>query len=278
GLPALRAPLGKEAAFDWERMVRALETETPFWTPGSRVGYHGITFGWLVGEVVRRIAGVSLGAYFRDQIAAPLELDFWIGLPAQHEPRVAPIEPLAASTTPRNEFERAVAEEPASIPALYLRNSGGWRPAGFNSRAGHAAEIGAAGGIAHARALARLYGCMACGGARGSYRLLREDTLAAAAEVTAATHLDATLLVPTRFGGGFMRQMDNRPRGLDSAVFGRGAFGHCGAGGSLAFAAPGHRLSFAYVMNRMGPGVLLNDRAHALVRACYDALGSSEGP
>lgn len=272
GLPVVRESLPDGAAFDWERMVSVLERQAPLWEPGSRVGYHAITFGWLVGEVVRRVSGLSLGEFFRERIAEPLALDFWIGLPEAIEPRVAPIVPVPPSTGPRSAFEKAVLEDPESIPSLYLRNSGGWRPAGFNTRAGHAAEMGASGGITNARSLARLYGCLAQGGSRDGHTLLREDTLAQAVEVTAATHLDATLFVPTRFGGGFMRQMDNRARGLDSAVFGRQAFGHCGAGGSLAFASPPERLSFAYTMNRMGPGVLLNERAHALVRACYAAM------
>ena len=173
---------------------------------------------------------------------------------------------------PRNAFERALLEEPQSLTALYMKNTGGWRPTGFNSRAGHAAGLGAAGGITNARSLARLYGTLACGGLRGGFRLLREDTLAKATAVSSATHDDACLRVPTRFAAGFMRQMDNRARGMDSACFGRDAFGHVGAGGSLAFASPSRRLGFGYTMNRMGPGVLLNERADRLVQAVYGAV------
>lgn len=272
GLPALRERLPDGAAFDWDFMVERLEREAPFWEPGTRVGYHALTYGWLLGELVRRLGGCSLGAYFRRHVAQPLGLDFWIGLPESEEFRVATIEPPPAISEPRNAFERALVEEPDSLTALYMKNTGGWRPSGFNSRAGHAAELGAAGGITNARSLARLYGTLACGGLRSGFRLLKEDTLARATAVSSATHDDACLRVPTCFAAGFMRQMDNRSRGLDSACFGRDAFGHVGAGGSLAFASPSRRLGFAYTMNRMGPGVLLNARADRLVQAVYEAV------
>ena len=272
GLPALREPLPDGAAFDPQGMADRLAREAPFWAPGTRVGYHGLTFGWLVGEVVRRVAGVSLGEFFRARIAEPLDLDFWIGLPEQYEPRVGTIIPASPSAQPRNAFERALAEEPDSVSALYFRNTGGWRPSGFNARRGHAAEIGAAGGITNARSLARLYGVLAL----DDGRLLRPIALARATEVSSATHEDVCLRVPTRFASGFMRQMDNRARALDSASFGRDAFGHAGAGGSLAFASPRLKLGFGYTMNHMGAGVLLNARADRLVRAVHVALGSTE--
>lgn len=272
GLPALREMLPDGAAFDWQEMTRRLAAEAPYWKPGTSVGYHGLSFGWLVGEVVRRVAGQSLGSFFQERVAAPLGLDFWIGLPEQHEPRVAPIVPAAPAAVPRNAFERAIAEQPDSISNLYFRNTGGWRPSGFNARRGHAAEIGAAGGITHARALARMYSALALGGARAGVRIIGEETLARASAVSSATNEDLCLLVPTRFAAGFMRSMDNRGRGLDSAVFGRDAFGHVGAGGSLGFASPGHRVGFGYTMNHMGPGVLLNSRADRLTQALYRVL------
>lgn len=273
GLPALREKLPRNAAFDWDLMVERLEREPPFWAPGIRVGYHGLTFGWLVGELVRRLSGQSLGAFFRERVAAPLDLDFWIGLPEAQESRVAEIVPPELAAAPRNRFEAAVAGEPDSIAALYYRNTGGWRPAGFNSRAGHAAELGAAGGISNARSLARLFGTLAMDGRRGGLELIRPEVLARATAESSVTDEDVCLRVPTRFAAGFMRSMDNRAQGLDSAVLGEDAFGHVGAGGSLAFATPRHRLGFGYVMNRMGPGVLLNPRGEGLVRAVYGALG-----
>ena len=276
GLPALREELPDGAAFDWEAMVSRLEREAPFWEPGTRVGYHGLTFGWLVGELVRRVSGVSVGEFFRQRVADPLGIDFWIGLPEEHESRVAPIIPAPRSATPRNAFEAAIMEQPDSITALYFRNTGGWRPSGFNKRAGHAAQIPAANGISNARSLARLYGTLAMEGARDGLRLIDPQRLKKAVEVSSATHMDACLLVPTRFGGGFMRSMDNRARGLDSAVLGADAFGHVGAGGSVAFASPENRMGFAYTMNQMGPGVLLNGRADRLIDATYAVLARSD--
>ncbi|MFD4839563.1 serine hydrolase domain-containing protein [Achromobacter sp. NPDC058515] len=274
GLPALREPLPADAAFDWDGMTDRLARAAPFWAPGSRVAYHGLTYGWLVGELVRRLGGCMPGEFFRRHVAQPLALDFWIGLPASVEARVAPIVPPAAPQAPLSPFERSLQDEPDSPTALYARNTGGWRPAGFNSRAGHAAGLCAAGGIGNARSLARLYGTLAAGGARDGVRLLREDTLAAATALSAQTGDDACLRVPTRFASGFMRQMDNRARGLDSACFGAQAFGHTGAGGSLAFAWPERRLAFAYTMNRLGRSVLLDDRAHRLVQAVHAAIGA----
>jgi len=272
GLPALRDPLPPGAAFDWEEMTGRLARAAPFWAPGSRVAYHGLTYGWLVGELVRRQGGCMPGEFFRRHVAQPLDLDFWIGLPESEEARVAPIVPPPAPQPPLSPFEQSL-NEAHSPTALYAKNTGGWRPSGFNSRAGHAAGLCAAGGIGNARSLARLYGALAQGGARDGVRLLREDTLASATALSAQSDDDACLRVPTRFASGFMRQMDNRGRGLDSACFGEEAFGHTGAGGSLAFAWPRRRLSFAYTMNRMGRTVLLDERAHRLVRAAHAAIG-----
>lgn len=275
GMPAITEKLPRDAAFDWDCMVSFLEKQEPLWQPGTRVGYHGLTFGWLVGEVVRRVSGLSLGSFFQKEIAGPLGLDFWIGLPESEEPRVATIIPAAPSDTPRNAFEAAL-RDPQSISARYFVNTGGWRPAGFNSRAGHAAEIGAANGITNARSLARLYGTLAMGGNRDGLHLLGERALRRATRITSATHLDACLLVPTRFAAGFMRSMDNRALGLDSAAIGDCAYGHVGAGGSVAFANPEHRMGFAYTMNRMGPGVLLNERAERLISAAYATLAQGQ--
>jgi CubicO group peptidase (beta-lactamase class C family) len=272
GLPALRDELPDGAVFDWEAMVGRLEREAPFWEPGTRVGYHGLTFGWLVGELVRRVSGLSVGEFVQQRIATPLQLDFWIGLPEEYESRVATIVPASRSDKPRNAFEAAIMERPDSITALYFRNTGGWRPSGFNKRDGHAAQIPAANGIGNARSLARLYGTLAMDGTRDDTQLIAPHHLKKAVAVSSATHLDACLLVPTRFGAGFMRSMDNRARGCDGAVLGADAFGHVGAGGSVAFASPQHRMGFAYTMNQMGPGVLLNTRADRLIEATYDVL------
>ncbi|PTN46741.1 EstA family serine hydrolase, partial [Achromobacter xylosoxidans] len=121
GLPALREPLPADAAFDWEGMTRRLAGAAPFWAPGERVAYHGLTYGWLVGELVRRLGGCMPGEFFRRHIAQPLDLDFWIGLPETEEARVAPIVPPPAQQAPFSPFEQSLKDEPESPTALYAK-------------------------------------------------------------------------------------------------------------------------------------------------------------
>lgn len=235
GLPAIRKPLPKGAFYDWELMVRALEEQKPFWEPGTRHGYHMLTFGWLVGEVVRRVSGKSLGRFFQDEVAKPLELDFWIGLPEEIEPQVAKIIGVNVQQMLDSPFMKAVMADPKSISALAMFNDGGHNtdPGQVDSRAAHAAEIGGAGGITNARGLADMYAPLACGGSLKGVDLVDRDTLARMSAVSSATGQDATLLVPLRISLGFLKSMDNRrqPPGMqDSVILSEDAFGHPGAG------------------------------------------------
>jgi CubicO group peptidase (beta-lactamase class C family) len=279
GVPALRAPVKPDGPYDWDYMTSRLAEEEPFWIPGTRNGYHGFTFGWTVGEMVRRASGKSLGTFFRDEVARPLGLDFWIGTPEEIEPRVAPILAYAMKAEEaKTPFLIDLATNRKSIPFLFYMNNGAWRAGGANSRAGHAAEIGAANGITNARGLAGMYAALSQGGGR----LVDARTLSRMGEVSMATHDDATLRVPTRFAPGFMKSMDNRKRSIaaklwgedcDSVILSSAAFGHVGAGGSLGFADPAAGFSFGYTMNQMGPGILMNGRGQKLVDAAYVALG-----
>jgi CubicO group peptidase (beta-lactamase class C family) len=274
GVPVCRTPVKPGGAYDWDYMVELLADEQPFWKPGVRNGYHMINFGWTVGEIVRRVSGRSLGTFFREEIADPLGIDFWIGMPEEHEPRVAPMIPfMPTPEEPLGAFVLALLGDPQSIQALSLLNVGGFDP---NSRAAHAAEVGGGGGISNARGLAGMYTPLANGGAQGDVKLVDERQLARMGEVSMATHEDATLLIPTRFALGFMKSMDNRKRASgdrDSAILSSAAFGHVGAGGSIGFADPAEGLAFGYSMNRMGNGIMLNPRGQALVDATYRALG-----
>src|SRR6266576_3057720 len=161
GLAAVRDPLPPGAFHNWELMVETLAKQEPFWKPGSMHGYHGFTFGWLVGEVVRRVSGKSRGTFFREEVAELLGLDFWIGLPEAQENRVAPIIPADPPDPngPISPMFIALAD-PTSLQTLVLFNTGGHMIPGpdgvfgYNLRAARAAEIGAAGGISNARALA----------------------------------------------------------------------------------------------------------------------------
>ncbi len=278
-VPALREKVKDSGPYEWDYMTARVADEVPFWEPGTRNGYHGFTFGWTVGEMVRRASGKSLGTFFHEEIARPLGLDFWIGLPEEIEPRVSPmIGYTYKANQPKTPFMSDLATRRDSPAALFYFNVGAWRLGGANSRAGHAAEIGAANGITNARGLAGLYAPLANGGGR----LVDAATLARMGEVSMATHDDATLRIPTRFALGFMKSMDNRQRAVgarlfgpdvDSVILGSAAFGHVGAGGSLGFADPAAGLSFGYTMNRMGPGLLLNERGQSLVDAAYRSLG-----
>ena len=268
-VPHLRDPIPPGMLIDFDAMAARVAAEPAFWEPGTRQGYHALTFAWTVGQVVRIVAGRPLGRYFAEEIAGPLGLDFHIGLPEALEPRVAPmIAPDRAEIDFGSRFFRTATTEPGSLPNLFLFNQGG---ADFNAREVHAAEIASANGMTNARGLAGMYAALAAGGGG----LVDGDTLARMGRVTAATMDDAVLLQPMRFAMGFMASTDNRAGAGDSLLIGETAFGHVGMGGSVGFADPAAGIGFGYVMNRMGPGILLNPRGQALVDATYRSLGWS---
>jgi CubicO group peptidase (beta-lactamase class C family) len=269
-LPALRAPVREGGFLDWDYMVSRMEDEEPFWEPGTRNGYHMVNFGWTVGELVRRVSGKSLGQFFADEVAGPTGAKFWIGLPDGIAPHIAPIiANIPAPGDELSEFTRKLLSEPTSIQALSFLNSGGWSP---NDPQAHKAQIGGAGGISNARGQVAMYTPLAVND--GS--LVSKDRAAHMSRVSVATSRDATLLVPTRYSSGFMKSMDNRalPMGDQmTAIMGESAFGHVGAGGSIGFADPECAMAFSYTMNRMGAGLLVNERGQSLIDAAYRALG-----
>jgi CubicO group peptidase (beta-lactamase class C family) len=266
GLPAVRKLLPNEALYDWEAMTSALAAETPWWTPGTAHGYHAVTFGWLVGEVVRRIAGKSLGTYVRETFAKPLDLDFHIGLAEREHARVADIlqqMPPDPTGEAAQLFARSLAD-PEGVTARAFANPPSM-VLGPNVPAWRSAEIPGANGHATARALATLYGRAAL----GDGAVISRDAIERC-RTEQSYGDDLVLGIPTRFGLGFMLRQESHAGGRCLAP---GAFGHPGAGGSLAFADPEARLGFGYVMNRMGPRILLDDRAIALVEAVNGCLG-----
>jgi CubicO group peptidase (beta-lactamase class C family) len=281
GLAALREPIPPGSYVDWDVVVDALAREEPNWEPGTRHGYHGLTFGHLIGEVVRRVTDRSIGTFFREEVAEPLGLDVWIGLPEEHETRVAtniPAPPPAPGDAIPTLYQVALTD-PASVQAQMLVNFGGFLldPEAINSRAVHASEFAGLNGIGNARSLAGVYRPLALGGAVDGVRLVDEGQLVAMGAVSAAG-LDAVCLVPSRWSLGFMKANDNRhapPHDAagGSALLSEDAFGHAGMGGSLGFADPRARVSFGYVMNRQGSGLALNDRGQSLVDAAYRSLG-----
>ena len=244
-----------------EPVVRALAAQAPIWPPGTAHGYHARTYGWLAGEIVRRVTGVSLGTWFATEIAAPLHLDFHIGLPEAHEPRVARLYPPAADAQLQGLIDAAMADDSTlmgavmSGPSRLFRYDDMW-----NTRALHATEMPSSNGIGDARSLARLYA--ACLGEVDGFRALTDDTVARAT-VIRSEGTDRVLGFPTAFGLGF-----TGPAMLPPGV-GRRAFGHAGAGGSLAFADPDAGLAFGYVMNQMQLGMTGDARTQTLVDAVY---------
>jgi CubicO group peptidase (beta-lactamase class C family) len=250
-------------------MTSVLAGEAPFWTPGLQHGYHVLTFGFLVGEVVRRITGATLGAFFRQEVASRLGLDFQIGLPEAEEARVARVIPYLPDPQHLSPMEQMAFTDPVSIPFLMLANSGGYMtPGEADSRAAHAAELPSTGGVTNARGLAAMYRPLAEGGAP----LVSEGTVRrmAAAE---SVGLDATILLPTRWTPGFVKAVDNRRLGPNqSVIYAEEAFGHPGVGGSIGFADPKARMSFGYTMKKHGGGPGLNERGQSLIDAAYRSL------
>jgi len=274
GVPHVRDVPRPGAFNDYDHMIDVVAKEPAFWTPGTRNGYHAVTMSWTVGELVHRAAKKRMGKFFQDEVAKPLGLEFWIGLPEEQERRVAPMLPAAptAESMESRFFVKAMGDT-NSASHFFLRD---FMAFNANSREGHAAEIGAANGITNARNLAGMYAPLANGGTLNGVRLVGRDTLARMGRVAVATHEDATLVIPSRFALGYMKSMDNRHLpGLDAAscLISEAAFGHVGAGGSFGFADPECKMSFGYTMNQMGLGLLLNERGQSLVDETYKALG-----
>ncbi len=269
GLPVIDRDPNLEEALAWEPVVEALEAQTPCWEPGSRSGYHALTYGWLVGETLRRVTGRTPGRFLAEEVAGPLSLDLWIGLPPDREPRVAPLitpDPVdleSVGAERRRVLERFL--DPGSLASRALLPAAGLAPGeAYNNPAVHAAEIPGANGIGTARALARLYAALI--GEVDGIRLLRPGTVDRARR-TAARGIDEVMGAESHFGLGFQLA-------LPGHATPEGAFGHSGAGGSLAFAHPEAGLSFAYVTNRMQNHDGEDPRRLALVEAAYSALGS----
>ena len=276
GIPALRDPVPSGAFYDTAYMADRLAAEAPFWAPGTRHGYHALTFGFCVGELVRRISGKTLGGFFRDEVGGPLGLDYWMGLPDSELHRLAPILPAPPPEPPFSRFFLELIGDPTSIPFLIFFNSGGYLDPGVAESAAARAqtEIGASGSFTNARSLARLYGALANGGGG----LVDAASFARMSSVASAGW-DVMGSLPSRFALGFTKSMDNRrgdPGNQDSGILSEDAFGHSGFGGSIGFADPRARLSFGYTMNQQGPGTLLNPRGQSLIDATYASLGYTE--
>jgi len=268
GLPAVRKPLDSDSLFNWNTMTAALAEQEPWWQPGTKHGYHALTIGWLVGEVIRRITGKSLGTYFRTEIAEPLGLDAHIGLDAKHDARVSDLLPSPPPEPGQPDLFAEAAKDPEGPTAkAFLNPPVLTKPNVVNSRAWRAAEIG--GGNAHttARSLARMYGTLARGGEVDGYRIVRPEALERFWAEQSFGPDQVLMQMPTRFSMGFMLSQPGLGFGPNIK-----AFGHPGAGGSLGFADPVKKIGFGYTMNKMANGLLIDARAAALFGAFYAVL------
>ena len=265
GLPAIKAPLPPSALFDWDTMTGAIAAQEPWWEPGTRHGYHALTFGWLVGQVVRRISGVSLGTFLRQEVAGPLGIDFQVGFGAEHDHRVAEMiapAPVPGEPDPLVELMKT----PESMNAKAMLNPGFTPGVTDNSREWRAAEIPAANGHTNARALSRLYGALSLGGELDGVRVLSQEAIQRAT-TEQSNGEDALLGVPMRFGLGYFLTNETFTLGPNSHTF-----GHMGRGGSVGFADPDARVGFGYVMNQMRGGIGIDPRYASMIDAVYAAL------
>jgi CubicO group peptidase (beta-lactamase class C family) len=262
GLAALRRPLPTEALYDRTRMVETLAAETPWWEPGSAHGYHALTYGYLVGEVVRRITRKTLGTFLRDEVTAPLAADFHIGLAPSEDARVAEMVPPSAAETAA---DPSPALDPQSLSGRALSNPP-LRAEFANRPEWRRAEIPAANGHGNARSVARVMAALACGGRLGGVRLLGEQTIAKAIEEQRYGK-DLVLGFTMRWALGFMLTSRELPLGPNPRTF-----GHGGWGGSLGFADLDARVGWAYIMNKMSPGTTGDTRAAGILAALYGSL------
>jgi CubicO group peptidase (beta-lactamase class C family) len=259
GLPATRKTVAETDFFDPDRINDLLLSQAPLFEPGSAAGYHAMTFGPLVGELFRRVAGETLGSFLVREVCEPLAADFYIGLPEEEEPRVAE---LVRSERPAGRQKPNFRSE---VMRLSLTNPGA-NPRTANTREWRAAEIPSANGQGNARGLARVYGALAAGGSVDGVTLLSRETL----ELGTATRIcqkDLVIGLPTDWACGWMRNHHGVIYGPNKA-----AFGHTGLGGSFAFADPETRLGVGYVMNRIAPNLMADARGLKLVRSLYRCL------
>jgi len=258
GLSGWREPVTLADIYDWEKATSLLAAQAPFWEPGTASGYHALSQGYLVGEVVRRVTGKSLGTVFREEIAEPLGADFHIGLPASEDGRVAELVPpppggaLGEGTT--SELVRNMATNPPiDVSATKTR---GWR----------GAEIPAAGGTGNARSVALVQSLMSNGGAVGGKQILSEAGVRRALEPQ-IQGVDLILGMEVKFGLGYGLNGGSVPLPNDETCF----WG--GYGGSLVINDMQARTTFAYAMNRMAGTTTGDMRAFGLCMAMWGVLG-----
>jgi CubicO group peptidase (beta-lactamase class C family) len=260
GLPGWEEPVTSEVLYDWERATSLLAAQEPWWEPGTASGYHAVTQGYLVGEVVRRVAGESLGTFFAKEVAGPLDADFHIGLAPEHDHRVARVVPPADPSL--------TGGASAGMTARALANPG-VRAEQSWEEPWRRAEIPAAGGHGNARSVALVQSVLAGGGEARGVRLLSEAGCAAVFEEQ-ADGTDLVLGIPMRLGIGYGLNSAYTPLSPNERACFWG-----GWGGSLVVMDLDARLCVAYAMNRMGVGTTGDLRGASLVFAAFAALAQA---
>lgn len=266
GVCGVSEKLTVEDLYDWDKMVNLIAAQKPHWEPGTGAGYHAVNWGYLAGEIVKRITGKTLGTYFHEKVATPLKADFYIGLPDSEMARVSDmIGPNHARIRPKPS-----GAAPPEMPPLYaiaLMNPSIRPYADASSEAWRKAEIAAANGQANARGIARVYGALANGGEIDGLRLISPEGIEAAIrEEVGIDQIDLALGVPTRRGRGYILNA--------GGMYGPNpdAFGHGGAGGSWGFADPKANIGIGYAMNQMQADPQAVPRSYRLMKATYGCL------
>ncbi|MFW9823179.1 MAG: serine hydrolase domain-containing protein [Candidatus Thorarchaeota archaeon] len=263
GISGFEKRITPKTLYDWDNIVDLLAAQEPWWEPGTKCGYHAVTHGYLLGELVRRVTGKSLGTFFREEVAIPLKADFHIGLSEEHDSRVGELIP------PQMDMEAWTGIDPNSVAMKTLTNPmlTAKEP---TTREWRAAEIPAAGGIGNARSVARIAAVLACGGELDGVYLLSKNTIDNALEEQ-IYDTDLVLQYPVRYGLGFGLNSQQVPLGPNPRTFYWG-----GWGGSLVAVDPDRHTSIGYVMNKMvaEPGVPTDPRTQRLGETFIDIVES----
>ncbi len=252
---------------DYDAVIRALEAQEPLWPPGTAHGYHARTFGFLLDELVRRIAGKTLPDYWQQNFAQPLNLDLWIGLPEKENSRVATVYAAKGNNPPEpKQFYLDLATPGTLARRTFTSPYGLHAVSAMNTPAMRAKPIVSFGGIGSASALAKFYSMLANGGKFDGQTFFSEKTIEWMTR-TLADGMDRVFQIPTAFSAGFMKDARHpTPRILGPSP---AAFGHPGAGGSHSFADPENKIAFASVMNQMEQSLLPAEKSLRLVEAIY---------
>jgi CubicO group peptidase (beta-lactamase class C family) len=259
GLSGWKEKLTKDDLYDWDKVTTLLAAQAPLWPPGTQSGYHAITQGYLIGEVVRRVTGKTIGTFFREEIAEPLGADFWIGLPASEDARVADLVPPPPGGALSDSIQSEIQEITFNNPGVDVSET--------RTRAWRGAEIPAGGGTGNARSIAEIHVILANGGVAKGKRFLSEAGCRKALELQIEGE-DLVLGGPARFGLGFGIAGGAVPLPNPNSMF----WG--GYGGSLIVIDMDARTTFAYAMNKMGGGTVGDIRAFSIMSAMWQALAA----